>query len=239
MKYIYGPVNSRRLGLSLGLNLTTPKTCDFNCIYCQLGETSLTKVEREEYVPISDILDELKVWLESNREKASQLHYITLSGSGEPTLHSKAGEMIGRIKQITAIPVALISNASLFGDPLLRRQILQADLILPSLDAVTEEVFRKIDRPDPKIRLAEIIEGLVALRKEFPGKIWLEVMLVKGINDDLRQIKKLRKVIERINPDKIQLNSPIRASSRQNVSAVDKRKLVKIRDLLGEKAEII
>jgi wyosine [tRNA(Phe)-imidazoG37] synthetase (radical SAM superfamily) len=107
------------------------------------------------------------------------------------------------------------------------------------LDAVTEEVFRKIDRPDPKIRLAEIIEGLVALRKEFSGKIWLEVMLVKGINDDLRQIKKLKKVIERINPDKIQLNSPIRASLRQNVSPVDKIKLAKIKDILGDKAEIV
>jgi wyosine [tRNA(Phe)-imidazoG37] synthetase (radical SAM superfamily) len=239
MKHIYGPVASRRIGFSLGLSLTPYKTCDFDCIYCQLGSVNITTTERKEYIPINEILDELKTWIESNKEKAAQLQYITLSGSGEPTLNLKAGELISRIKQMTQVPVALISNASLFIDPLLRRQISQADLIVPSLDAVTEEIFQKIDRPDPKIKLTEVIDGLVALRKEFSGKIWLEVMLVKGVNDDLRHIKKIKAVIERISPDKVQLNSPFRSAAQQKVSSVDKRKLAKIKDILGDKAEIV
>jgi wyosine [tRNA(Phe)-imidazoG37] synthetase (radical SAM superfamily) len=240
MKYIYGPVNSRRLGFSLGLSLTPYKTCSFDCIYCQLGSVSLTTVERKEYISVNEILEELRGWLENNKEKVAQLNFITLSGSGEPTLNLKIAELISRIKQMAAgVPVALISNASLFGDADLRGQVLQADLIVPSLDAVTEAVFQKIDRPHPGIKLEEIIEGLVLLRKEFTGKIWLEVMLVKGVNDDLRHIRKLKEVIERINPDKIQLNSPVRSAVQQNVSPVDKRKLEKIKDILGDRCEIV
>ncbi|HTZ11394.1 MAG TPA: radical SAM protein [Candidatus Margulisiibacteriota bacterium] len=239
MKYVYGPVASRRIGLSLGLSLTPYKTCDFDCIYCQLGSVKITTTERKEYIPIDEIADELKTWLEGNKEKAAQLQYITLSGSGEPTLNLKTGELISRIKEMTQIPVALISNASLFIDPLLRRQIAQADLIVPSLDAVTEEIFQMIDRPDPRVKLTEVIEGLVALRKEFSGKIWLEIMLVKGVNDDLRHIRKIKAVIERIRPDKVQLNSPVRSSAQQNVSAVAKTKMEKIKGILGDKAEIV
>ncbi len=234
MRYIYGPVKSRRLGLSLGINLTPYKVCSFNCIYCQLGKTTNLTKERKEYIKSQEILEEIKLWLENNRNEAARLNYITFSGSGEPTLNIKIGELIREIKKITAIPVAVITNASLLSDPAVRQGLLVCDLIVPSLDAVTPPVFAKVDRPHPQIKIEEIIEGLVKLRQEFRGKIWLEVMLVKGINDDLRQIKKLKEAADKINPDKIQLNSAVRATAEPNILPVDKKKLEKIKEIVQE-----
>jgi len=239
MKYIYGPLNSRRLGISLGITLTPPKICNFNCIYCQLGKTVMQSNERKEHIPIEDIFAELKWWLENNPEEAKRLDYITFSGSGEPTLNSKIGELIEKIKRITGLPVAIITNSSLLGDPVVRRDILPADLIIPSLDAATPEVFAKIDRPLADVKLEGIIGGLTSLRKEFRGKIWLEVMLVQGINDDLRHIKKLKAVIDEVKPDKIQLNSPVRSTAEPDISPVDKDKLEKIKEIFGQRAQII
>jgi len=238
MKYIYGPVKSRRLGFSLGLSPIPHKTCNFNCLYCQLGRTAVFSSARKEYTPIEEVFAELNSWLQNNPQEAKTLNYITISGSGEPLLNIRIGDLIACIKQITAIPVAIITNASLLNDISVRKDILSADLIVPSLDAVVEEVFKEINRPVADLHVQEIIEGLVALRKEFRGKIWLEVMLLKGINDDLRYIKKLKDVIERINPDKVQLNSPVRATSERGVLPVDKKKLEKIKAILGEKCEI-
>jgi wyosine [tRNA(Phe)-imidazoG37] synthetase (radical SAM superfamily) len=236
MKNIYGPVNSRRLGLSLGISLTPHKTCSFNCVYCQLGPTQECTIERKEYIYEEEILAELKSWLENNINK---INYISLSGSGEPTLYNKIGSLIHQIKKITTTPLAVITNSSLLGIASVRKELLEVNLIVPSLDAVTAEVFKKIDRPATAIKIEEIIDGLINLRKEFKGKIWLEVMLVKGINDDLRQIKKLREIINMINPDKIQLNSPIRATAEPDALAVDKKKILKIKEILGDKCEIV
>ena len=239
MKYIYGPVKSRRLGLSLGLSLTPQKTCSFNCVYCQLGKTTLTTCERREYIPMQEILEELRAWLENNSTVAGSLNFITLSGSGEPTLNLKIGELIREIKNISNSKAAVITNASLLRDASVREELRGADLIVPSLDAVTKAIFEKVNKPHPDIKIEEVIEGLAALRKEFRGQIWLEVMLVKGVNDDLRQIKKLKEVIDRINPDKVQLNSPVRTTAEENIFPVDKSKLKKIKEILGDKCEII
>ena len=239
MKYIYGPVKSRRLGLSLGISLTPYKICSFNCVYCQLGQTKEVTRERKEYVPTEGILNELNSWLENNSQEAKNLNYITLSGSGEPTLNVKIGIIIAEIKKMTAIPVAIITNASLLNDELARQALLGANLIVPSLDAVTLRIFEKINRPQKDIKIEELINGLVNLKREFRGKIWLEVMLVRGINDDLRHIRKLKEIIDKINPDKIHLNSPVRTTAEPNILPVDTKKLVKIKDILGEKCEII
>lgn len=238
MKYLYGPVKSRRLGLSLGVTLLPQKVCSFNCIYCQLGKTANLSRERKEYLKPEEILEELKSWLANNADKIG-LDYITLCGSGEPTLNTKVKEIIQEIKKITTVPVVVITNACFLNDLALRQALSGADLIVPSLDAVTEEVFKKINRPEPTINIEDIINGLINLRKEFSGKIWLEVMLVRGVNDDLRQLKKMKEVIERINPDKIQLNSPVRTTAEADVFAVDKKKLEKIKEILGDKCEII
>lgn len=239
MKYIYGPVKSRRLGLSLGITLVPYKICSFDCVYCQLGETTEKTDERKEYVSLDEVLNELKLWFVNNRLEAEGLNYITLSGSGEPTLNTQIGQLILQVKKITPIPIAVITNASLLNIPLVRQALIGADLILPSLDAVDAKVFARIDRPHQFIKIEEIINGLIDLRKEFRGKIWLEVMLVRGINDDLRHIKKLKEVIDKINPDKIQLNSPIRTTAQANILSVDKSKQEKIKQILGDRCQII
>ncbi|MFA4993262.1 MAG: radical SAM protein [Candidatus Omnitrophota bacterium] len=239
MKYIYGPIKSRRLGLSLGLSLSLDKTCNFDCIYCQWGKTPVTVSERKEYATVEEIISELKSWLLSHPQEAKELRFVTLSGLGEPTLNTRIGELISQARKATGASIAVITNSTLLGDPLVRREILEADLIVPSLDTVDPDIFKKIDRPCAAVKLDEIIEGLVALRKEFRGKIWLEVMLVAGVNDDIRHIKELNKAIQRINPDKIQLNSPVRSTAEKNVFPVERAKLEKIRDILGNKAEII
>ena len=239
MKYIYGPLKSRRLGVSLGITLTPYKICSFNCVYCQLGKTINTTSERREYIPIQEIINELKLWLQNNILEAKDLNYITLSGSGEPALNIKIGQLILEIKKITAVPVAVITNASLLNVALVRQALSCADLIIPSLDAVSPEIFTKVDRPAEDIKIEDIINGLIGLRKEFKGKIWLEVMLVKGINDDLAHIRKLKDIIDKINPEKIQLNSPVRTTAEDNVLAVDKKRLEKFKEILGDKCEII
>jgi len=239
MKYIYGPVESRRLGLSLGITITPYKICSFNCVYCQLGRTQEPTTERKEYLSIEEILSDLRFWLQYNAEEAQKLNYITLSGSGEPTLNINIDQLIIQIKKITAIPVAVITNASLLSEPSLRRALLDADLIVPSLDAATVSVFQNINRPKEGIEIEGIIKGLVDLRKEFGGKIWLEVMLVKGANDDLGHIRKLKEALDNINPDKIQLNSPVRLTAESNVFAADKKKLAKIKEIFGDKCEVI
>jgi wyosine [tRNA(Phe)-imidazoG37] synthetase (radical SAM superfamily) len=204
-----------------------------------LGKTTEKTIERKEYIPVQEVINELNIWLQNNNLEAKNLNYITLSGSGEPTLNIKIDQLIAQIKKITAIPVAVITNASLLNIDLVRRELLSADVIVPSLDTTTQEIFAEIDRPQENIKIEELINGLIALRREFRGKIWLEVMLVKGINDDLDQIRKLKDIIEKINPDKIHLNSPIRVTSEENILPVDKKRLQKFKEILGDKCQIL
>lgn len=239
MKYIYGPLKSRRLGFSLGASLTPYKICNFDCIYCQLGKAKDFKTARGEYIKTEDILSELVFWLKDNKEEAQKLDYITISGLGEPTLNIKIGEIINGIKEITAIPLAVITNASLLSDAIVRSELLNSDLIVPSLDAADPKTFALINRPGPGIKIERIINGLIALRKEYRGKIWLEVMLVRGVNDNLRQIKILKDIIDKINPDRIQLNSPLRRTAEDNVLAPESKRLERIKQILGDKCELI
>jgi wyosine [tRNA(Phe)-imidazoG37] synthetase (radical SAM superfamily) len=239
MKYIYGPVQSRRLGRSLGVSLTPHKACDFDCIYCQLGKTSEPAPERKEYIKIEDILNELRGWLENNAQEEKKLNYITISGSGEPTLNARIGDLILKIKEMTSRPLAVITNASLLNIKEVRLALLNADLIVPSLDAVSPDIFKRINRPYASLQIDQIIEGLVAFRKEFPGKIWLEVMIVRGVNDNLEHIRQLKAIVEKINPHKIQINSPVRKTAEEGLLPADKRKLNKIKEILGDKCELI
>jgi len=237
MKYVYGPIKSRRLGLSLGVSLTPYKVCSFDCIYCQLGKTTQRTNQRKEYVNIEEILGEIKSWLADNSAKAGELKFITFSGAGEPTLNTHIGSLIAGIKEITDTPVAVLTNSSHLSDPQVRQAISNASLIVPSLDAATQDVFEKIDQPEKGIRVCDIIDGLIALRKEFRGEIWLEIMLIKGLNDSPEYIKKLKEVIERIKPDKVQLNSPVRKTLQQDVCGVDEVTLKEIRRILGDCVE--
>ncbi|RJP28007.1 MAG: radical SAM protein [Candidatus Omnitrophota bacterium] len=239
MKYIYGPIKSRRIGTSLGISLTERKICSFDCIYCQVGNTTHKTAQRKEYVAVNDVISELKEWVSLNKDAVKKLDYVTFSGYGEPTLNPKIGKLIKEIKAFMPVKVAVITNASLLWDKEVRDSLTGADLIVPSLDAVTQELFEKIDKPHEDISLERVIGGLIDLRKEFKGKIWLEVMFIKGINDTLEHAYKLKEIIGRINPDKIQMNSPVRATAQKNVLGVDKDQLLKIKEILGDKAEII
>ncbi|MBU1726526.1 MAG: radical SAM protein [Candidatus Omnitrophica bacterium] len=239
MRFVYGPVISRRIGVSLGISLTPYKICNFDCIYCQLGRTREKTNVRKEYIASGEIIDEVRAWISANKQEEAKLNYLTISGLGEPTLNTGIGRIISEIKKISGVPLAVITNASYLNDKEVRSCLLSADLIVPSLDAASQEVFEKIDRPSAEVKLNDIIEGLVDLRKEYSGKIWLEVMLVSGVNDDIRHIKKLKETIDRIEPDKIQLNSPVRTTSEENVLPVERAKLEKIKEILGDRCEIV
>lgn len=239
MQYLYGPVDSRRLGLSLGITLTPHKACSLDCVYCQLGRTTFKTVERKNYLDIKAILLEFKEYLKSQDFKSRPPAYISLSGFGEPTLHSGIAAFIGEVKKLTPIPLVLISNGSLFSDASVRRDVLSADLLIPSLDGVTQDVFERVDRPVAEIKIEDVIEGLIALKKEFKGKLFLEIMLVRDINDSLPYAYEFKQAIDRINPDKIQLNVPVRTTAEPWVKAPDRERVLEIQKILGPKCEII
>lgn len=222
--------------MSLGVSLTPHKTCSFDCVYCQLGKTTILTQERKDYINTDEILSELKWFLQN---KVQPCDYISLSGYGEPLLNAGINKLIRGIKGLSPIPVVLITNASLLVEPGARRDVLEADLLVPSLDAVTQDVFEKIDRPAPGIKIGDILAGLIALRREFKGKIYLEIMLVKGVNDSLEYASKFKEAIDKINPDKIQLNIPVRSTAEDWVRPPEKERLLEIRDILGSKCEII
>jgi len=232
---IYGPVPSRRLGFSFGVDVIPFKTCSFDCIYCQLGRTTSKTVERKEWIPQTEILSELEKTLSMKHK----IDYITFSGSGEPTLNSKIGELIKSIKRMTSIPIAVLTNGSLLFQKDLREGLLDADLIVPSLDTTNQEIFEKVNRPYPSLNIDMMINGLKDLRKEFKGLIWLEVMFVEGINDGFDEIKKLKSIIGEVKPDKVQLNTVVRPPTESFARPISVERSEKIKDVLGGKTEII
>jgi len=233
--YLFGPVPSRRLGLSLGVDIVPFKTCTLDCIYCQLGKTTDKTVKRKDYVPVEAVLDELKQKL----DEGLKADFITISGSGEPTLHCRLGELIEGIKKITDIPVAVLTNGTLLTDESVRADCARADVVLPSLDAGDEQTFQKINRPYKDISIEKLIAGLCAFRDEFVGQIWLEVFLLEGINTDNEQIAKIDGLIKRIRPDRIQLNTAVRPTAETGVKTLNAEKLQAIAVELGEKCEVI
>ena len=235
-KYIFGPVPSRRLGRSLGVDLVPYKTCTFDCIYCDLGRTTRKTTSRQSYVPPEEIQGELELYLSVLDKKPD---YITLSGSGEPTLNTNVGEIIRRIKEITSTPVAILTNSSLLSLDEVRRDLSEADVVLPSLDAITPALFEYINRPHPSLRIEEIISGLIQFRKQYRGQIWLEILFCRGVNDGKEEIEKLKAVIEGIKPDRIQLNTPVRPPAEDFAYPLTLGQLEEIRERLGGKAEII
>lgn len=206
MSHLFGPVPSRRLGRSLGVDLVPRKTCPFDCIYCEVGPTTNQTETRLEY-QAEAILAELAAYLDQG---PPQLDYITLAGSGEPTLNLDLGRIIGRIKALTGVPVAVLTNGALLYRPEVRRELQAADLVLPSLDAAREESFRAINRPLTDYPLSRLLAGLEAFRREYAGQIWLEILLLKGINDSLEDLDALRRALRQLAPDKVQLNTAVR-----------------------------
>jgi wyosine [tRNA(Phe)-imidazoG37] synthetase (radical SAM superfamily) len=237
MNHVFGPVPSRRLGQSLGIDTIPLKTCNWNCVYCQLGRTLPLTNERREYVLDENIFFEV--------ERALRFHvnggidWVTFVGSGEPTLHIYLGEMIRRVKKMTALPVAVITNGSLLYLPEVRQELSVADAVLPTLDAGTAELYRKINRPHPQITFERLVDGLIAFRKEYRGKLWVEVMLVRGLNDSLQAIENIAKILERVKPDAVHINLPTRPPSETWVQPPDEECLMRAMSILGNIAEVV
>ncbi len=232
-QYIFGPVPSRRLGRSLGIDLVPFKTCSYDCTYCQLGRTTNKTIEMKQWFPVDGIIEQLKEKLSMKPD------YITLSGSGEPTLFLKCDELITRIKQITNVPVAVLTNGSLLWRPQVRKSLMQADLIVPSLDAGSERLFKYINRPHDDISFADMLEGLINLRKEYNGQYWLEVFILAGVNTTEVEIDRLKDCIHLINPDKVQLNTVTRPPAESFAEPVSFDYLTKIAADIFKHSEVI
>ena len=226
-KYLFGPVPSRRLGMSLGVDLVPHKVCSLNCIYCECGPTTKLTLDRKEYILYDKVIKELDHYFNNNPAP----DYITFSGSGEPTLNSRIGDVLQFIKQKKPdVPVAVLTNGTLFYQKKVRTELLNADLVLPSLDAATDLIFRKINRPFHKLNIQEYIQGLQDFRNEYKGKIWLEVLIIPGYNDSKTELKLLKEVFEKIRPDSIQLNTLDRPGVISDIKAATKIELQQIAD---------
>ncbi|MEO2068581.1 MAG: radical SAM protein [Desulfurobacteriaceae bacterium] len=227
MKYVFGPVFSRRLGLSLGVDLVPFKVCSMDCLYCEVGRTTVKTLERREYVPLKDVIEELKLYLSHNPE----IDFITFSGYGEPTLFSRLGELVSFLKDNFDYKLALLTNGSLLHQKEVLEDLKKIDLIFPSLDAVSKEVFEKVNRPCKNLSPEVIVEGikkLVSLGK----KVWIETLFVKGVNDSEREIERIGEVIHEIKPDKWQLNTVVRPPA-YNVLPLSFSELERIKEKVG------
>lgn len=233
---VFGPIPSRRLGRSLGVDPIPLKTCNWNCVYCQLGRTHKLINERAEYVPTEEILSAVRTALEENK---GGIDTVTFVGSGEPTLHSKLGEMVRRVKEMTEIRVAVITNGSLLYLPEVREELMAADIVMPTLDAAEETLYRKLNRPHPKLTLPTLINGIKSFRKEFGGLVWLEVMLVSGMNDTEEALRALANVLQEIDPHEIHLHYPSRPPAEGWIEPYDPEGTMRALAILGDKAKFL
>ncbi|MEJ2008589.1 MAG: radical SAM protein [Acidobacteriota bacterium] len=237
MKHVFGPVPSRRLGRSLGIDPIPFKTCNWNCVYCQLGRTTpLTNVRRN-YFPPRAIVAEVSEALKSRQ--AAEIDWVTFVGSGEPTLHASLGWMIREVKGMTSVPVAVITNGSLLYQPEVCEELMAADAVLPTLDAGNEELYRTINRPHPSLTYDSLVDGLIAFRAVYTGRLWLEVMLVGGLNDTEEALRELAAVLQRIHPDEVHINLPIRPPAEPWVKPPEEEGLMRATALLGEIAHVV
>ena len=209
MNYIFGPVNSRRLGRSLGIDLFREKICSLNCIYCEVGATVKLTCERAEYAPTAAIIAEIDSFF-SQKERAAAVDFVTVTASGEPVLHSGLGEIISHLKERTDKPVAVLTNGTLLWETQVRQELALADVVIPSLDSALPTGFRKIDRPARCVDLDQLIEGLAVFSHEFRGQIWLEILFAAGINDSEEEIEALCRAAGQMRVDRIQLNTVAR-----------------------------
>ncbi|MDD3643295.1 MAG: radical SAM protein [Candidatus Krumholzibacteria bacterium] len=236
MGRIFGPVPSRRLGRSLGVDVVPYKTCTFNCVYCECGATTRLTCDREEFYPLETLLDELR---DSLAELRTPPDAITLSGAGEPTLYGRLGELIEEIGKLSSIPVAVITNSSLLFLPEVRADLSRADIVLPSLDAAVEIPFRRINRPHPSCTLERLTGGLGSFLDEYHGTVLLEILPVEGYNTDDDDLAALAAFVSSRRIDRIQLNTAVRPGTERAVGPLDAERLERIRHLFGPRCEIV
>jgi len=237
MNYVFGPVPSRRLGQSLGIDTIPLKTCNWNCVYCQLGRTRPLATERKAYCPAEDIAAEVQDVLAAH--KPGEIDWVTFVGSGEPTLHTGIGWLIEQVKASTDIPVAVITNGSLLYQPDVRQALITADAIMPTLDAGTPELHKQINRPHPMFTFDRLVEGMVQLRRQYSGKLWVEVMLMAGLNDTEEALEQLADVLRHVAPDEIHIGLPDRPPVEVWVKPADPDGVLRAAAILGDVARVL
>jgi len=237
MKNVFGPVPSRRLGRSLGIDPVPLKTCDFNCIYCQLGRTRHLETKRKAFFNVSDMVAEIATGL--SHSGTDSIDWITFVGSGETTLFSRLGSLIRYVKALTDVPVAVITNGSLLHIPHVRDELSVADAVLPSLDAGSEPLYRKINRPQRNLSFARQVAGLIEFRQVFNGNLWVEVMLLGGINDSPSDLRDISAVLKRVEPDEVHISTPTRPPAEPWVELPSRKSLERASAILGSVAKVL
>jgi wyosine [tRNA(Phe)-imidazoG37] synthetase (radical SAM superfamily) len=233
--HVFGPVPSRRLGRSLGIDLVPLKTCTYDCIYCQLGRTTNKTTQRRQYAPLEDVLSEMDRKLATGPAP----DYVTLSGSGEPTLYAGLADLIRGIRKRTTAPVAVLTNGSLMWDPQVREALLEADLVIPSLDAGDEQLFQQVNRPHPDILFEAMVGGIARFCEESAKPVWLEVFLLDGLTAIPSEVGKIARIVDRINPQRVQLNTVARPPAEEGARPVAAGRLRELAGMFGERAEVI
>ena len=237
LKQVFGPVPSRRLGQSLGIDPVPLKTCNWNCIYCQLGRTSPFKTERRYYFKNAEILAQVRQAIDAHQP--GEIDWVTFIGSGETTLHAGLGEMIRAVKKMTDLPVAVITNGSLLYQLSVRQELMAADAVLPSLDAGSPELYRRINRPHPEYSFERLTGGMIAFRETYDHKLWVEVMLIQGLNDTQEALEDIAVWLDKIRPDEVHLVQPTRPPAETWVRPPDETGLSRAKTILGETATLI
>ncbi|NLH48991.1 MAG: radical SAM protein [Myxococcales bacterium] len=232
---LFGPVPSRRLGLSLGIDVVPHKTCSYDCVYCEVGKTTHHTLCRKSYLPEDEIIAQLDRFFSENH---GPLDFVTFSGSGEPTLNLALGKFIQRVKSITTTPIAVLTNGSLLTDAQVRKDLSSADLVMPSLDTVRASTFERLNNPASGLRIADIAQGLRNFVEDFTGRCWVEVLLVKGINDSPAEIEALTDTLAWIAPEKVQLTTVYRPSRTAGVEPVDPASLENIAHNLAARVNV-
>ncbi len=234
-RHVYGPVPSRRLGRSLGIDLVPYKTCTYDCVYCQLGRTPATTIDRRDYVPVGDVVDELRTAL----AHGDTPDYISLAGSGEPTLHAGIGTLIRAIKSMTEIPVAVLTNGALLWRADVRDALMEADLVLPSLDAGDEHLFQRVNRPHGGIVFDRMVDGLAEFTGRFTGEVWLEVFLLGGVTGTPAEVGKIAAIARRVAPCRIQLNTVTRPPAEAFAQPVRVSELLDLATLFDGDVDVV
>ena len=234
-KYLFGPVPSRRFGRSLGVDLFNFKTCSLDCVFCQLGKTTVKSVTRQEYVPIDMVVSELEEWL----KRDGRADFITLSGSGEPTLHSRFGEVLEFIRSKSTIPATLLTNGTMLYLKEVRDAACLANVVKVSLSAWDQASYTWVNRPHPQLRFDKLIEGQKAFRAQFNGQLWMEVFLIGVMNSSPGDVKKIAALAEEIGPDRIHLNTTVRPSAEDFATALSRERMEELTHLFNPTAEVI
>ena len=228
-RYVFGPVPSRRLGRSLGISPIPEKTCNYSCTYCQLGRTDKLTNERKMFFPVEDIIEEFKGY----DLQTAKVDIITIVGEGEPTLYLGLGELLKELKKLTNIPVAVITNGALLYDIQVRKELSYADIVLPSMDSFDGDSFKKIDRPHGKLDYDKVFQGLVTFSQEFEGQIWVEIMLIDGVNTEEKALQAFNKQLKQVRHDRVYINTPVRPPAESDVKVANSQSIARAVELLG------